>query len=59
MMQAKSLEALDTPKLLLDLTKLSANVERMNRKAGALGVRLRPHLKTSKSLRVADAVFGG
>ncbi|KAJ9442069.1 D-threo-3-hydroxyaspartate dehydratase [Diplonema papillatum] len=29
----------------------------MNRKAGALGVRLRPHLKTSKSLRVADAVF--
>ncbi|KAJ9442067.1 D-threo-3-hydroxyaspartate dehydratase [Diplonema papillatum] len=58
MMQAKSLEALDTPELLLDLTKLSANVERMNRKAGALGVRLRPHLKTSKSLRVADAVFG-
>ncbi|MDH3404121.1 MAG: alanine racemase [Acidobacteriota bacterium] len=49
----RELAALPTPALVLDLDKLEANVERMAAKADALGVRLRPHLKTHKCERVA------
>ncbi len=47
------LDSLPTPALILDLDKVEANIERMAAKAEALGVRLRPHLKTHKCAEVA------
>ena len=48
------LAALSTPALLLDRQRLTANAERMRRRAQALGVRLRVHVKTLKSMEVAE-----
>lgn len=47
------LDGLDTPCLVLDTDKLRANIDRMRGRLDALGVTLRPHLKTAKSLDVA------
>jgi D-serine deaminase-like pyridoxal phosphate-dependent protein len=44
---------LPTPSLLLDRTKLRRNIDRMHDRAAELGVWLRPHLKTPKSIAVA------
>ena len=44
---------IDTPALILDETKMDANIARMRNKARSLGVTLRPHLKTSKCWEVA------
>ncbi|MCJ2127036.1 alanine racemase [Methylobacterium sp. J-077] len=44
---------LETPCLLLDSDKLAANVAGMRVRLDRLGVTLRPHLKTAKSLDVA------
>lgn len=46
------LAALPTPALLLDLDKLEANLSRMARRAEALGVALRPHVKTHKCVEI-------
>lgn len=48
-----SLSALPTPALLLDSEILERNLQRMQDRANALKVRLRPHLKTHKCLQVA------
>lgn len=48
------LEELATPALLLDLDKLEANLSGMARKCEALGVALRPHIKTHKSPRIGE-----
>lgn len=48
-----ALEDLETPALLLDERVLARNLERMQRRADELGVRLRPHVKTHKCLPVA------
>ena len=48
-----NLHTLDTPALILDEAKMDANIARMREKAQALGVTLRPHLKTSKCWEVA------
>ncbi len=50
---------LDTPCLLLDHRRLDANLQRMADRAAALGVSLRPHLKTAKSAHVAARVTDG
>ncbi|MEK7245845.1 MAG: alanine racemase, partial [Pseudomonadota bacterium] len=50
---AMDLRALKTPALLLDRPKLLANLARMAARARALGVSLRPHMKTAKSVAVA------
>jgi D-serine deaminase-like pyridoxal phosphate-dependent protein len=50
---ATDILALETPRLLLDRDRLQANCARMLARTTALGVRLRPHLKTAKSLDVA------
>ena len=47
------LEDLPTPALVLDLDRLERNCERMSARAAALGVQLRPHMKTAKSAEVA------
>src|SRR3984885_4129093 len=53
-----SLDALPTPSLLLDRTKLERNATRMRERAKALGISLRPHLKTAKSVEAARFVLG-
>lgn len=57
------LTSLPTPSLLLDRARLEANAARMAARASDLGVRLRPHLKTSKCADVARIAtrgqFGG
>jgi D-serine deaminase-like pyridoxal phosphate-dependent protein len=54
---------LTTPCALVDLDRLEANAKRMAEKALRLGVRLRPHVKTHKSVEIArmqtDLHFGG
>ncbi|MGU3667295.1 alanine racemase [Methylobacterium sp. A49B] len=47
------LDGLETPCLILDADRLKANVDGMRRRLDKLGVALRPHLKTAKSLPVA------
>jgi D-serine deaminase-like pyridoxal phosphate-dependent protein len=56
---APSLSELETPCLLLDVERLERNCQRMLARADALGVRLRPHLKTAKSVEVARRATGG
>jgi D-serine deaminase-like pyridoxal phosphate-dependent protein len=51
--RVKGLEALETPCLVLDINRLERNCGRMLTRAATLGVKLRPHLKTAKSLEVA------
>ena len=48
-----SLETLDTPCLVLDRGRLQRNLARFAATVAARGVRLRPHLKTAKSIDVA------
>jgi D-serine deaminase-like pyridoxal phosphate-dependent protein len=50
---AMSVGALDTPALLVDLDRLERNIARWQDAADAAGVRLRPHIKTHKSLELA------
>jgi D-serine deaminase-like pyridoxal phosphate-dependent protein len=54
---AKSIDALVTPTLLLDRGRLGRNIQRLAERAKQLGVVLRPHMKTAKSIEVACDVF--
>ncbi len=45
-----NLEDLETPTLVLDRARLAANARRMRERALVLGVTLRPHVKTIKSV---------
>ena len=47
---------LETPALLLDGARMRANIARMDAAVAAHGVALRPHLKTGKSVAVAQAM---
>ena len=47
-----NLKSIDTPALILDKGIMQANINRMHDKAKALGVTLRPHVKTSKCWEV-------
>src|SRR5690349_21122212 len=49
---------LETPALVLDRARLDRNIARMRSQLGGLGVQLRPHLKTAKSIEVARRVVG-
>ncbi len=46
---------LDTPAALIDTQRMHHNVARMQERMDALGVRFRPHVKTSKCLPVVQA----
>ncbi len=48
---------LSTPALLLEKEKLIANIVRMQASADRLGVSLRPHLKTLKAAKAAQALM--
>lgn len=48
-----------TPALLLDEARMMRNIARLAGRAERLGVSLRPHLKTAKSVEVAQRLTGG
>ena len=54
-----SLADLPTPSLLLDEARMLANIDRLKQRMAALGVGLRPHLKTAKSVDVARHLLEG
>jgi D-serine deaminase-like pyridoxal phosphate-dependent protein len=58
-MSAPAIKTLETPCLLLDLDRLERNCAHMLARASALDVKLRPHLKTAKSLEVASRAVDG
>lgn len=49
------LQDLVTPAALIDLPRMHHNIDRMQAKINSLGVRFRPHVKTSKCIEVAQA----
>jgi D-serine deaminase-like pyridoxal phosphate-dependent protein len=53
------LSTLQTPCLVLDRSRLVTNARRMSQRAHDLGVDLRPHLKTAKSIDVARIATQG
>ena len=53
------LDTIETPALVLDVRKLDRNVARLRRHLDGLGVALRPHVKTVKSIDVARRLFAG
>jgi D-serine deaminase-like pyridoxal phosphate-dependent protein len=55
----EDLLALETPRLVLDLDRLEKNCAMMRARCSALGVALRPHVKTAKSVEVARIATGG
>jgi len=55
-MTEDDLSNLPTPSAVIDLERLDANIDAMARCVDALGVALRPHVKTHKSLEVAHRV---
>ena len=50
-----TLLTLDTPAAIVSLPRMQRNIQRMQQKADALGVRFRPHAKTSKCSEVVAA----
>src|SRR3546814_17327730 len=50
-----TLADLDTPAALIDVRQMQANIARMQARMDELGVKLRSHVKTSKSLPVVRA----
>ena len=53
-MHNMNFKELPTPAALLDEARMHANITRMQERISALGVRLRPHVKTAKCLPVAQ-----
>ena len=52
-----TLRTLETPCLVLDASRMERNVAHLRRRLAPLGVSLRPHLKTAKSVEVARRVM--
>lgn len=49
------LSNLNTPAAVVDMERMQRNIRRMQDRANALGVRFRPHVKTTKCLEVVQA----
>lgn len=49
-----AVSGIDTPALLVDLNQLASNIRRYAGIAAQAGVKLRPHIKTHKTLEIAD-----
>jgi D-serine deaminase-like pyridoxal phosphate-dependent protein len=58
-MTAQTIFDLGTPALILDRARLEANAARMRGKVRSLGVTLRPHVKTTKSIDVLNVIATG
>jgi threo-3-hydroxy-D-aspartate ammonia-lyase len=51
----KSLEQLTTPAALVDVAQMQRNIDRMQSRMNELGVKFRPHVKTTKCIEVVRA----
>jgi threo-3-hydroxy-D-aspartate ammonia-lyase len=49
-----SLSNIETPVAIVDIAKMSHNIERMQARMHALGVAFRPHVKTTKCVEIAS-----
>uniref|UniRef100_A0A669CCW9 Zgc:162816 n=1 Tax=Oreochromis niloticus TaxID=8128 RepID=A0A669CCW9_ORENI len=58
-MEGDPLSALFTPAFMVDVEKAKRNAQRMIELCQKLGVQLRPHMKTHKTLECADIMTGG
>ncbi len=58
-MSVDELNKITTPALLLDEARMMRNIRFLADRANKLGVQLRPHIKTAKSIEVAHRVFEG
>ena len=56
-MTTEELAALPTPALVLDEARMLRNIERLRAHLGPLGVAIRPHLKTVKSIDAARRIL--
>lgn len=54
-----TLASLETPCLILDRGRLERNTARMTGRYAGIGVKLRPHMKTAKSIDVARIALAG
>jgi len=54
-MNAPALSTIDTPAAIVERPRMQHNIARMQERMNALGVRFRPHVKTSKCIDVARA----
>ncbi|MDK4735165.1 DSD1 family PLP-dependent enzyme [Rhizobium sp. CNPSo 3490] len=54
-----TLQTLETPCLVLDADRMDRNITRLRNRLDGMGVSLRPHLKTAKSIDVARRVMSG
>lgn len=54
---AATLDAIETPALVLDVARMERNVARLTGRLKSLGVGFRPHMKTAKSIEVARRLF--
>ncbi|MFC3094038.1 DSD1 family PLP-dependent enzyme [Alteromonas sediminis] len=54
-----SLSNLPTPACLIDKVKMQNNIARLSTHIGSLGCRIRPHVKTHKSVEITQAIFEG
>lgn len=52
-----TLDSIETPALILDVTKVDRNISRLTRRLAGQGVSFRPHVKTAKSIDVARRLF--
>ncbi|XP_078396993.1 D-serine dehydratase isoform X2 [Cetorhinus maximus] len=59
MVSVVSVQQLLTPAFTVDIQKVENNARRMIERCQALGVQLRPHMKTHKTLECADIMTGG
>lgn len=55
--EAASLNTIETPALVLDVTKVDRNIARLRQHLAGLDVDFRPHVKTAKSIDVARRLF--
>lgn len=53
------LTQLETPCLLLDTERMERNIANLKQRMNRLGVKLRPHMKTAKSVEVARRLLNG
>ncbi|WP_093058430.1 DSD1 family PLP-dependent enzyme [Variovorax sp. YR634] len=54
-----TLATIDTPAALIERSRMQRNIARMQQRMNELGVRFRPHVKTSKCIAVAKAQRNG
>ena len=55
--EAATLDRIPTPALVLDVAKVDRNIARLRGHLAGLGVTLRPHVKTAKSVEMARRLF--